>query len=182
MIFEEKFALPPNSLIEDKLRKLSNTAQKSGARVEQEAQAAKFEADESWKNDRGSSSNPAAVPSDFSCFNIPENRKFCGREDILAMMTAAAISPTGTAVPGISFLLHGLGGMGKSSVAVKYIYNHLDVYSPLVFWFAADTRQKLMTSVVKACTELGFFKPEDSGHEVSNVAKYWRNWADQNSK
>jgi hypothetical protein len=148
--------------------------------VDREAQAAKFEADERWKQ-RGQFPPRQQVkpPSTFYCFDIPMNKKFCGREDITEKLHKHLIGPENNPLPGGSVLIHGLGGMGKSSIAVKFVYDHFDLYKPFIFWFSADTRQKTTVTAARVCKELGI-NIGDPANELAKATFTWRSWLEQN--
>jgi hypothetical protein len=47
--------------------------------------------------------------------------------------------------PSPKILLHGLGGVGKTEIALAYAHNHMDIY-PNIFWVDADTEQTVNAS------------------------------------
>ncbi|KAK3366653.1 hypothetical protein B0T24DRAFT_596567 [Lasiosphaeria ovina] len=69
--------------------------------------------------------------------------------------------------------------MGKSSIAIKFVYDHFDVYNPFIFWFSADTLQKATVTAVRVCKELGV-NLSDPAHELTQAASAWRAWLEQN--
>lgn len=70
--------------------------------------------------------------------------------------------------------------MGKSSIAVRYIHDHLESYHQ-VFWISVDTAQKATLAAARACKELGI-NFGDSANELSNTAFVWKSWMEQNGK
>ncbi|KAH6617434.1 hypothetical protein F5144DRAFT_633667, partial [Chaetomium tenue] len=175
-----KYALPSQAYIEESLQKRVDLINQTSYQVEREAKAARFQADESWKQREHSlAPQQLKLPSIFSCFDIPMNRKFCGREDIMEKLHKHLIGPENNPLPGGSVLIHGLGGMGKSSIAVKFVYDHSDVYNPLIFWFPADNRQKAIATAARVCKELGI-NLGDPANELAKAAFAWRSWMEQN--
>ncbi|WP_169807480.1 tetratricopeptide repeat protein [Herbidospora mongoliensis] len=74
--------------------------------------------------------------------NLPEalSRVFVGREDVLAVMTETL---TGTSVQmAIGQVIHGMGGIGKSELARRYIAMHSRRYR-LVWWITATSDEEI---------------------------------------
>jgi hypothetical protein len=69
--------------------------------------------------------------------------------------------------------------MGKSSIAVKFVYDHFDLYKPFIFWFSADTRQKTTVTAARVCKELGI-NLGDPANELAKATFTWRSWLEQN--
>jgi tetratricopeptide (TPR) repeat protein len=65
-----------------------------------------------------------------------ENRLFTGRDDLLAAMHAALASNAAAALTQTA--VHGLGGVGKTSLAREYIRLHAGDYSGGVWWITAS--------------------------------------------
>ncbi|MDP9794303.1 DNA-binding SARP family transcriptional activator [Catenuloplanes nepalensis] len=75
----------------------------------------------------------------------PANPKFCGRDRVLAELTEL-IEPTGTVV------LHGMPGIGKSQLALRYAHA---AGLPAVWWCPAETPDLLDASLAALAAELG---------------------------
>ncbi|KAK7990146.1 hypothetical protein PG989_010461 [Apiospora arundinis] len=73
------------------------------------------------------------------CHNLPvaENRRFFGRQDILAQVHDH-LTPEDNSSGLSSIALHGLGGVGKTQTALAYAYSNLSKLDA-VFWVPADT-------------------------------------------
>jgi tetratricopeptide (TPR) repeat protein len=71
-------------------------------------------------------------------WNVPHNRNpnFTGRESLLAGLRAALTS-TGTAALTQTQAITGLGGVGKTQLAVEYAYRHVADYS-MVWWVPSE--------------------------------------------
>ena len=100
------------------------------------------------------------------CQNIPvaRNSDFFGREHALTKMTAA-LSPAATALSREAgdqmigsnprtFVVHGPGGMGKTSVITEFIYRHLAEFDA-VFWVHGEDRSKLAQDFNTIALKLG---------------------------
>jgi hypothetical protein len=83
---------------------------------------------------------------------IPQrNRNFTGREDLLERLHVGIATQVTAVVP---HALHGLGGVGKTQVAVEYAYRFRDEYE-LVWWISADQPVLLRSSVAALAPHLG---------------------------
>ncbi|KAJ3496718.1 hypothetical protein NLG97_g2459 [Lecanicillium saksenae] len=108
-------------------------------------------------------------------FDIPPNQKFTGREVILNAMQSQLTDDSGQPLRCAAVLLYGLGGMGKSSIAIKYIYDNYTKYEPYIFWIASDTRQKLHSAVLEACQRLNL-PLQNSDSDLAKAPRTWRQW------
>jgi hypothetical protein len=72
------------------------------------------------------------------CNTLPvaENQRFHGREDILLRIDNH-LTPSDTSTRLSSIALHGLGGIGKTQIALAYAYKQLDALDA-VFWISAE--------------------------------------------
>ena len=73
---------------------------------------------------------------------LAENEDFCGREDILDEIDEGFLNRYERSIQ----MLYGMGGIGKTEIALKYAYDHLDDYSTVV-WLDATSIQKLEEEV-----------------------------------
>ena len=84
-----------------------------------------------------------------------ENHQFCGRTaDLEKLAKTLLCSPTD------SLLIHsiiGLSGVGKSQLALKFVYQNLQLFSG-VFWVSADNDAKLAQGFANIADEIGIGK------------------------
>ena len=84
----------------------------------------------------------------FSLSDVPEIEKFVAREEELAeihrMLRGDGSRRT--------VVLHGLGGVGKTQLAIAYAKRHKDNYSA-VFWFNIKDEDSLRQSFAKAANK-----------------------------
>lgn len=79
-------------------------------------------------------------------FSIPRNNAFCGRERILERMRVH-LEPQSRGIDSRlqTCVLYGLGGIGKTQIAVEYCYRHRHDYD-CIFWVEASTENNLANS------------------------------------
>ncbi|GAA3780181.1 tetratricopeptide repeat protein [Micromonospora maritima] len=84
-------------------------------------------------------STPESVPAPACLTNLPGRHElFLGREEELRRLDATAASSGVVVVQAV----HGLGGVGKSTLAARWAGLHAGVFAP-VWWITADSRTGL---------------------------------------
>src|SRR6266487_2016427 len=85
---------------------------------------------------------------------LPRNPFFTGREEILEALHARLHTDQVVALTQ-SYALHGLGGIGKTQIALEYAYRYALEYSA-VFWIEAETVTRITASLLRlaACLQL----------------------------
>ena len=91
-------------------------------------------------------------------WNVPPRlAHFTGRKDIIEQMRTE-LSLTGS--PNICTLF-GLGGVGKTSLAIEYAYQYADHYS-LIWWINADESRSIVQQLARLATRLSLREPTDN--------------------
>jgi tetratricopeptide (TPR) repeat protein len=126
---------------------------------------------------RQAAKNPVTKPAQDSAvskpWNVPHARNdaFTGREQLLTDLRADLLKKGKQA-------LFGLGGVGKTQIAVEYAYRHRDEYTA-VFWSFAGTEQSVRGAFSEIAGRLNL--PERESAEQSKVTDAVKNWLEQNT-
>lgn len=84
--------------------------------------------------------------------NIPQrNPNFTGRSEMLGELEERLTAGTTAVLPAA---LHGMGGIGKTQLAVEYIYRHLRDYD-LVWWIQAAQATQIRAGLTELAQALG---------------------------
>ncbi|WP_323139277.1 FxSxx-COOH system tetratricopeptide repeat protein [Streptomyces sp. NBC_01551] len=75
----------------------------------------------------------------------PKNPNFTGRESLLAAVEEQLRSDETAAV--LPHALHGMGGVGKSQLAIEYIYRHSHEYN-VIWWIPAERENLVLGALV----------------------------------
>jgi hypothetical protein len=86
----------------------------------------------------------------------PRNQAFAGRDELLSDIHAALHPPAqADEVPqSLPVVLEGLGGIGKTQVALEYCYRYRQNYD-VILWIRADLIASLIGDLEKAARLLG---------------------------
>ena len=146
--------------------------------VEQEAFAANVNLHYNWHEEIKEHLSKTKIEPQGSlpCSIVPypTNPHFQGRAEILKELELnLAFSKPGQR----SFALYGLGGVGKTQIALKYIYDHIDDF-PGVLWMHADSQTKLLQSYIDAAKRLKL-EPEDSARDAEAISSILKMWLSQ---
>lgn len=109
-----------------------------------------------------------------SIWNIPypRNPVFTGREKILADLAFALKTGQATALSQPQ-AISGLGGIGKTQIALEYAYQHRQDYQA-VLWTLADTRESLVSGYATLAELLKLpEKDEQDQAKVVDAVKRW---------
>ncbi|WP_433537627.1 FxSxx-COOH system tetratricopeptide repeat protein [Micromonospora sp. CA-249363] len=98
----------------------------------------------------GGARYPGTEPLIFHAPN--RNARFTGREDYLAQLRAQLRSGGSTAV--LPVALAGMGGVGKTQVALEYVHRFKAAYD-VVWWVVADPPQFIDTALADLAARLG---------------------------
>lgn len=96
----------------------------------------------------------------------PRHRYFTGRSELLERLREG-LAATITAV--VPHTLHGLGGVGKTQLAVEYVYRYQHLYD-LIAWIPAEQPALIGSSVANLAPRLGMPSSDITGVEEALAA------------
>jgi tetratricopeptide (TPR) repeat protein len=113
----------------------------------------------------GSARTAGHVPEVWG--KVPQrNKNFTGRSDLLEHLRAGVANDVTAVVP---HALHGLGGVGKTQVAIEYAYRYRSEYD-LVWWIPADQPVLVRSSLAALAPHLGLPPATATGIEDAATA------------
>ena len=126
----------------------------------------------------GEAIKPAA--GDGARWNVPQarNPNFTGREEMLAELRAALASGQAAALTQVPQAIHGLGGVGKTQLAIEYAYRHRGDYS-LVWWVRAEDPAALAGDYAGMAAALDL--QQKDVREQAVIVEAVRRWLEQNT-
>lgn len=101
----------------------------------------------------------------------PRNPNFTGREELLDELHQRLLREKATAV--LPHALHGMGGVGKSLLAVEYLYRRMTEYD-VVWWISAERTAQISLSLVELAPRLGLQPGSDASSTVAAVLEALR--------
>lgn len=107
----------------------------------------------------------------------PPNPNFTGRELLLGGLTNALISGKTTALIQTGAVT-GLGGVGKTQLALKYAYRHLDDYC-VIWWVRSEEPSTLADDYASLAVKLGLL---DDVEKIDARIEATRSWLEDNTK
>ncbi len=112
-------------------------------------------------------------------WNVPHlrNRNFTGRSQLLADLRQALTAEKAAALTQTQ-AIHGLGGVGKTQLALEYAYRYAADYS-LVWWLRSEEPAILAADYASLATALDL--PEKDAQDQSEIIKAVRRWLDHHS-
>ena len=110
------------------------------------------------------------------CYYIPFgiNEQFYGREDILQKVKKVLDREEGDCRCK-SLVLHGLGGVGKTKIALQYVNNSRNKFDA-IFWISADNSIKIMQSFLEVSRRLGLTPENDEAQDAVAAMSKVKTW------
>jgi tetratricopeptide (TPR) repeat protein len=94
------------------------------------------------------------------------NPDFTGREIMLGLLNDALVTKSQVSV--LPQTLHGFGGVGKTQLAVEYVYRYVGQYD-LVWWIPAEQPTVVLSSLARLGVRLDVQESEDVQQTVATV-------------
>jgi tetratricopeptide (TPR) repeat protein len=115
------------------------------------------------------SAPPGLAPTVWG--NVPQrNKNFTGREEILGLLRDQRSSAVTAVVPhALPYALQGMGGVGKTQLAIEYAHRYRSEYD-LVWWIPADQPSLVRSSLAALAPHLGLPAASASGIEGAAAA------------
>ncbi|MES4887650.1 FxSxx-COOH system tetratricopeptide repeat protein [Streptomyces sp. NPDC096012] len=101
----------------------------------------------------------------------PNNPNFVGREDLLAQVREQLVTGDTSAV--LPHALHGMGGVGKSQIAIEYVYRYASDYD-VVWWVPSEQPTMILTALTELAHRLGLNVSSEANRAVPAVREALR--------
>lgn len=113
----------------------------------------------------------AKYSQDNDVFNVPYRQKgkgVVGRDSALNQLLKQLTESRGTAI-GQAASFYGMGGLGKTQLAVEYAYKYKDKYPKGVIWISAD--QDIDSQLIQIAKKGNWIAPESEHKLILEIAK-----------
>jgi tetratricopeptide (TPR) repeat protein len=100
-----------------------------------------------------------------------QNLHFTGRDDFLRRL-AQELSERKPKRYNHRVALYGLGGVGKTQIALEYAYRHKNDYT-YVFWISAADQPQLLSGFGEIATVTGCVRSEDDPNQLAKAVLRW---------
>lgn len=108
----------------------------------------------------------------------PRNISFTGRQAMLETLHQRLSQGTTAVLPEA---LHGMGGVGKSQIAIEYVYRHMHDYD-LIWWIPAERPGQIQQSLAELASHVGLPVTSEVNvavpavREALRLGRPYRNW------
>lgn len=108
----------------------------------------------------------------------PQNISFTGREELLVQLHERLSQGTTAVLPQA---LHGMGGVGKSQIAIEYVYRHMADYD-VIWWIRSERPGQIQQDLAELAAELDLPVSQEVNvavpavREALRLGRPYRNW------
>ncbi|QXJ22461.1 tetratricopeptide repeat protein [Actinomadura graeca] len=108
----------------------------------------------------------------------PQNISFTGREELLEQLHERLSLGTTAVLPQA---LHGMGGVGKSQIAIEYVYRHMADYD-VIWWIRSERPGQIQQDLAELAAELDLPVSQEVNvavpavREALRLGRPYRNW------
>ncbi len=107
----------------------------------------------------------------------PKNSNFIGRSELLKQIEDYLSEKT---TPAVLTACRGLGGIGKTQVALEFVWQQYKKYNGVV-WFNAESRDRLQNDYISLGRELNIIGDDDNIN-AEERARYVKHWLEDSSR
>lgn len=108
------------------------------------------------------------------------NERFYGREDVLQRVREVLDPQEGTFQPR-SLALHGMGGVGKTQIALQYANSSRHIYNA-IFWISADNSIKMAQNFLEVGQKLGLIPDNNEAQDSFAAMVTVKSWLAETSE
>ena len=114
---------------------------------------------------------------------LPSSRdtRFFGRTEIFDLMTAHFRPDRTSSFKPVSMALYGMGGVGKTSIALEYAYRRLKDYDA-IFWVVGETQSRMAQSFTDIALTLGLDEAHENSQDQATNRCLVQKWLQHTSK
>ena len=109
-------------------------------------------------------------PADY--WNVPYQRNpyFVGRETVLQLLRETLVP--GAKTTALTQSINGLGGIGKTQVAIEYAHRYGEHYEA-VLWIQADSQEVAIAAYLRVATEvLGLPEQQEAYQQIAEIKRW----------
>ncbi|MEU3604752.1 FxSxx-COOH system tetratricopeptide repeat protein [Streptomyces sp. NPDC035033] len=120
----------------------------------------------------GTPSRPSRLSVPAVWGNVPPNNpNFVGREGLLDQIREQLLTGDTSAV--LPHTLHGMGGVGKSQIAIEYVYRYASDYD-VVWWIPSEQPTMILTALTELAQRMGLNVSNEANQAVPAVREALR--------
>ncbi len=102
----------------------------------------------------------------------PKNPNFTGRDELLKQIADRFSKEN---VPVVLTTTHGLGGIGKTHLAIEFVWKHYQQYKGVV-WFNSENRNRLLVDYIRLGEELHIIREDEKKRPIEERALLVKHW------